>query len=169
MLPVSSATASMVIAAIDETPTASPSRPSIRFTAFVMPTIQIIVAGTARMPRWTNGVSDSGFRLVNRPICRSPDADRNGCRHNLHHEFELGAERQHIIENAECDNDGRSEQDAQHGLIELPENQNRTQEAAVNGQTAQPRDRLFVHAACILRHVDRADLVCKVLDRRVKK
>ena len=44
------------------------------------------------------------------------DADRNGCRHNLHHEFELGAERQHIIENAECDNDGRSEQDAQHGL-----------------------------------------------------
>ena len=52
------------------------------------------------------------------------DADRNGCRHNLHHEFELGAERQHIIENAECDNDGRSEQDAQHGLIKLPENQN---------------------------------------------
>lgn len=93
----------------------------------------------------------------------------NGCRHNLHHEFELGAERQHIIENAECDNDGRSEQDAQHGLIELPENQNRTQEAAVNGQTAQPRDRLFVHAACILRHVDRADLVCKVLDRRCEK
>ena len=72
MLPVSNATASMVIAAMDETPTASPSRPSIRFTAFVMPTIQIIVAGTARMPRWTNGVSDSGFRLVNRPICRSP-------------------------------------------------------------------------------------------------
>ena len=51
ILPVSSATASMVIAAIDDTPTARPSRPSIRLTAFVMPTIQMIVTGIAKMPR----------------------------------------------------------------------------------------------------------------------
>ena len=72
ILSVKSATASMVIAAIDDTPTARPSRPSIRLTAFVMPTIQMIVTGTARKPRCQNGASENGLRLVKRLICRPP-------------------------------------------------------------------------------------------------
>ena len=69
--PVSSATASIVIAAIDETPTARPSRPSIRLTAFVMPTIQMMVTGMAKMPRWKYISSEKGFKLVNISM-RSP-------------------------------------------------------------------------------------------------
>ena len=40
------------IEAIDETPTASPSRPSMRFTAFVTPTIHRIVTGIDKNPKF---------------------------------------------------------------------------------------------------------------------
>ena len=72
MLPVSSATASMVTAAIDDTPTARPSSPSIRLTALVMPTIQRMVTGMANTPRWKKGASENGFKLVNSRICSPP-------------------------------------------------------------------------------------------------
>ena len=42
---------SMVIELMVETPQASPSSPSIRFTALVMATIHKTVAGTASQPR----------------------------------------------------------------------------------------------------------------------
>ena len=51
--PISSDTASMVMQAIAETPTARPSKPSMRLTALVMATIQIIVIGMASAPNYT--------------------------------------------------------------------------------------------------------------------
>ena len=40
-------------AEMDDTPTASPSSPSMKLTAFVMATIQMIVMGTDSQPRFT--------------------------------------------------------------------------------------------------------------------
>ena len=40
-----------VISAIVETPAARPSKPSIKFTAFVIPTIQMIVNGILNKPK----------------------------------------------------------------------------------------------------------------------
>ena len=37
---------------MEETPTASPSSPSMKLTAFVMPTIQMTVSGMESMPRF---------------------------------------------------------------------------------------------------------------------
>ena len=48
----SSAITSIVSALIVETPQARPSRPSIRLTALVMPTIHKTVMGTASQPRF---------------------------------------------------------------------------------------------------------------------
>ena len=50
--------------AIDETPTASPSRPSIRLTAFVTPTIHMTVSGIDHIPRLIYGAPnhlENGF------------------------------------------------------------------------------------------------------------
>ena len=47
----SRATTNIVTEEMVETPTASPSSPSMRFTEFVMPTIQSTVTGTASTPR----------------------------------------------------------------------------------------------------------------------
>ena len=46
------AIASMVSALMELTPIASPSSPSIRFTAFVSPTIQITVMGIDSHPKF---------------------------------------------------------------------------------------------------------------------
>ena len=43
---------SRVMELMVDTPQARPSRPSIRLTALVMATIQMTVAGTARIPRF---------------------------------------------------------------------------------------------------------------------
>ena len=47
-------TISIVIELMQLTPTASPSSPSIRFTALVQPTIQRIVSGMESQPIWMN-------------------------------------------------------------------------------------------------------------------
>ena len=50
-MPSSMATRKIVSAAMEDTPAASPSSPSMRLTVFVSPTIQKIVAGIARNSR----------------------------------------------------------------------------------------------------------------------
>ena len=70
--PINSATASIVIEAMDETPTARPSRPSIRLTAFVMATIHRIVIGMDSAPRFQYSESENRNGLVNIAMRRSP-------------------------------------------------------------------------------------------------
>ncbi len=53
----------MVINAIDDTPAAKPSRPSIKLIAFVIPTIHKIVIGILRYPN-SNSPSVNG-KLIN--------------------------------------------------------------------------------------------------------
>ena len=44
-----------------DTPTASPSSPSMKLTAFVIATIQMIVIGTESQPRFTYVMSENTF------------------------------------------------------------------------------------------------------------
>ena len=53
-----------------ETPAASPSRPSIRFTAFVTPTIHAIVIGILKTPSCKTPVSEINPGTMESKLCK---------------------------------------------------------------------------------------------------
>ena len=100
---------------------------------------------------------------------QAADTDRNGRRDDLYDKFELCTECENIVEDAERYNNRRTEQYAQHGLVQLTEYQNGAKEAAENRKAAKTRNRFLVHAAVILWYIDRTNLVREPFDGRRKE
>ena len=87
-------------------------------------------------------------------------------RKDLHAELEVCPQRGHVVHHTEHDDDGRAEQDALHLVIHLDKEQHAHHKSEEDRQTAEARHGLFVHAAVVLRHVDRADLIGEGLHHR---
>ena len=87
-------------------------------------------------------------------------------RKDLHAELEVCPQRGHVVHHTEHDDDGRAEQDALHLVIHLDKEQHAHHKSEEDRKAAEARHGLFVHAAVVLRHVDRADLIGKRLDER---
>ena len=92
------------------------------------------------------------------------DGDKR--RRDLHDKFEVRAQRRHIVHHAQHHDDHSAEKDALHLMVDVGKEQNTDDKAEKNGETAKPRHGLFVHAAVVLRYIDRADLIGKRFHER---
>ena len=87
-------------------------------------------------------------------------------REDLHAELKIRAQRGHIVHYAQNNDDGRAQQNALQLMVDLDKQQHAHDKAEENREAAEARYGLFVHAAVVLRHVDRGDLIGKRLDER---
>ena len=118
------------------TPAASPSSPSMRFKAFVMPTIQRSVTGTLSAPSAIASAEASPGFVRNADHNAVPDGDDRG--DDLQNELDPGAERNEIVHRAGHDNDDAAEQYTLHRLVDARERQHSGEKAGKQRQPAEP-------------------------------